>query len=659
MKKKFTIDAFVVAFLAAIGYGFGFSIPFTFDLPIPICLIICIVVGVPIEIIGEKIIFSKFTQEKKYRKYLVCAGFIAFYLLADLVSEVVFDESLFDSLETEVWYVIIICFIGFISSLIIHYYRMVKVKRKYGAGEEGFYFSPKEKKRIEKLNKKNEEIIGKYDKSLAVKTRTGIYVGKKNNGIISFYGIPYAKAPVGELRWKAPEPLDDSEKVFEAKYYGPSAIQVNYEGNLLKAHNQSEDCLYINIHTSKISSNEKKPVIVYFHGGDFTFGGSANPVWETHNLVKDEPDIVTVSFNYRLGILGYINFSEIEGGENYPDSCNLGILDQIAALEWIKDNIALFGGDPEQITVMGDGAGGISIGLLSICERAKGLFQNAVILSGNLLLIEPDERKAKALASKLLEETESTSMDDLLKLDENMLLDLTQKLSEYFTTPQKDNRLFNSNILEAYKNGMINDVKMILCTSKDNSNVYSASVGRGSYEIFINEAIQKFLRLQKPEAAEKLKEILDDETKRVGKLMAEMKFANVLFEQGGTMMIAKHLCKANHSPNVLFWDANPVIKALGTGDFSISCAILGNDDAAILYGSVVDEQIQKILRKFVLKFIHGEELKLFKNEIEGTKKVVWNSYPDVLLVKEKEVTKVSSEEAFADALDIMRKAGLV
>ncbi len=659
MKKKFTIDAFVVAFLAAIGYGFGFSVPFTFDLPIPVCLIICIVVGVPIEIIGEKIIFSKFTQEKKYRKYLVCAGFIAFYLLADLVSEVVFDESLFDSLETEVWYVIIICFIGFISSLIIHYYRMVKVKRKYGAGEEGFYFNPKEKKRIEKLNKKNQEIIGKYDNSLAVETRTGIYVGKKDNGVISFYGIPYAKAPVGELRWKAPEPLDDSEKVFEAKYYGPSAIQVNYEGNPLKAHNQSEDCLYINIHTSKISPKGKKPVIVYFHGGDFTYGGSANPIWETHNFVKEEPGIVTVSFNYRLGILGYINFSEIEGGENYPDSCNLGILDQIAALEWIKDNIALFGGDPEQITVMGDGAGGISIGFLSTCERAKGLFQNAVILSGNLLLIEPDERKAKMLASKLLEESKLTSMDDLLKLDESKLSDLTQKLSGYLTTPQKDGRLFNSNILEAYKNGMINDVKMILCTSEDNSNVYSASVGRGSYEIFINETIQRFLYSQKPEVAEKLKKLLDDETKRVGKLKAEIRFANTLFEQGGTVILAKSLCEAKHCPNVLFWETDPVIKALGTGDFSISCTILGNNDAAISYGSIINEDIQKILRKLILKFMHGEELKLYKNEIEGAKKIVWNAYPDVLVVKEKEVTEVSSEEAFADAIDVMKKVGLI
>lgn len=122
--------------------------------------------------------------------------------------------------------------------------------------------------------------------------------------------------------------MPESEEVFEAKHFGASAIQVDYDGSILKHYRQSEDCLTLNICIESKRTAHKKPVIVFFHHGDFTYGGSADPLLHGDDFIKIYPDIVGVSFNYRLGIFGFIDFSEIPGGEDYPDALNLGTVDK-------------------------------------------------------------------------------------------------------------------------------------------------------------------------------------------------------------------------------------------------------------------------------------------------------------------------------------------
>lgn len=153
-------------------------------------------------------------------------------------------------------YVIIIPVFGFIVNILIRFYRIWKIKRLYGDGSEGYVFNFK-KRDIEELNKQNHPILGSYDANLAVKTRTGIYVGEKYKDTISYLGIPYAQPPVGSMRWKAPNPLPPSENVYEAKHLGASAIQVELKGAILKNHRQSEDCLYLNICVG-IEKDEKR-----------------------------------------------------------------------------------------------------------------------------------------------------------------------------------------------------------------------------------------------------------------------------------------------------------------------------------------------------------------------------------------------------------------
>ena len=654
MKKWFTIDAFIVAFIAAVGYGFGYSIPAAFGLSAGLSLVICLAVGILIEMVAEEIMFSRFTQEKSFRKLLVFSAFIILFLICHFISMKLLGSSLFENLEEEFGYVILFSVGGFLISSVKLYYRTVKIRKKYGDGEEGFRFDADEKAYISELNQTNAEIKGEYDQSLAVKTRTGIYVGEKYKDVISFNGIPYAKPPVGDLRWKAPEKLPDSDKVFEAKHYGPSAIQVNYKGNPLSMHQQSEDCLYLNVWTANIEPKEKNPVVVYFHGGDFTYGGVADPLWEMWSFVKKHPDVVAVSFNYRLGLLGFIDFSAVSGGEEYPDAANLGLLDQIAALEWVKENIASFGGDPERITVMGDGAGGVSIGLLSSCARVKGLFRKAILFSGIPRCAQIGGNYSTKIASELLKATGASNMDDLLAIEESTLSTLTQDLQSFMAPPKCDGKLIPADIYEAYKNGIAKDIQFILSAAEDTASAYSASVGRGLSEDLFAYYIEMICKHQKPEMSEKLKKLIADETKRIGKAKAEARFLNLFLDHIGMVQLSEALQSGGCSVRNMYWNVDAVIKDLGISDVNIVSTVLGNQEAANSYGSVVNDSVRDVLQALIVKVILDEAPELYNNEVDGVSAIKWSQYPDILAIGKKEIRLQSVEDALSDAMELIQ-----
>ena len=653
MRKWIIPDEYFCAILSAMGYGFGYSIPYIFGVPGWICLIICFACGLSLEQLAIKIIYSRYTQEKQSRKLIIFAAFILFFLIGNFISISIFKESLVGNLIEEFGYVLLFEVAGFAISLIRHHYRVKKVKAKYGDGEEGFRFDAEDKAYVESLNRKNAEITGEYDDTVAVKTRTGVYVGEKEKGVLSFYGIPYAKAPVGALRWKAPEILPDSDKVFEAKHFGPSSIQVKYEGNYLSTHHQSEDCLYLNVCTADIAPDEKKPVVVYFYGGDFSFGGAADPLWEIWNFVKGHPDVVAVSFNYRLGLLGFIDFSEIPGGEAFPDTANLGLLDQIAALEWVKGNIAAFGGDPEQITVMGDGAGGISISLLAVCTRAKGLFKKAVIFSGNPKTAQIGGEYSAVLASELLKTADATDMDTLLTLTESELCSLTQKLKAYIATPKCDGKLIPADVFEAYKNGAAKDIQFILAASGDNASAYSASIGRGFSENLFAQTVEAVLHQQKPTTAEKLNRLITDETERIGKAKAEAHFLNLWLDHIGLLQLSEALQSGGGTVRTLFWDVDAVIKNLGISSVNLVSAVLSNLEAAADYGSVINDSVRKVLQTLIAKAILDEAPALYPNEVDGIDAIRWETFPSILVFSKNKIQLQTVEDTLKDAKELL------
>lgn len=207
-------------------------------------------------------------------------------------------------------------------------------------------------------------------KDYIVKTNSGSIKGYERNGLTEYLGIPYAKPPVGELRLKRAVP-NSWEGVFDAKEYGPESVQ--YADGAACG---SEDCLTLNVKAPVGAKN--LPVMVYIHGGGYNTGSASTPLYAGDAFAKK--DIVYISIQYRLSVWGFYDFSVYEEGKDFDSNC--GVSDMILAMQWIHENIAAFGGDPNRVTISGESAGGTSMLLLMAAPKAKGTFQQVIMSSG-------------------------------------------------------------------------------------------------------------------------------------------------------------------------------------------------------------------------------------------------------------------------------------
>ena len=233
-----------------------------------------------------------------------------------------------------------------------------------------------------------------------VKIEDGLLQGTLENGVMVYRGIPYAAPPVGKLRWRAPCPPVPWKGVRKADKFSanPMQVMVNELGPWTKEYQPqgavSEDCLYLNVWTTAKSSKEKYPVLMYIPGGAFTGGSGDVPVYNGEHLAKE--GLVVVTINYRVGVFGFLALPELTKESEHHFSGNYGLLDQVAALEWIRKNISAFGGDPNKVTIMGQSAGAASVNYLTASPLAKGLFIRAIAESGTNARIGPGESLALA-----------------------------------------------------------------------------------------------------------------------------------------------------------------------------------------------------------------------------------------------------------------------
>jgi len=216
---------------------------------------------------------------------------------------------------------------------------------------------------------------------VVVPTRHGDLVGAWHDGIARFAGVPFAAPPVGDLRFRPPAPPEPWQGERDASSFSPISPQNPSLMDALfggESETWSEDCLYLNVWTPAPGARAGRPVMVWIHGGGFEMGSGSSPLYHGESFARD--GVVLVSINYRLGAVGFLELGDLDPAE--AGSGNVGLLDQVAALEWVRDNIAAFGGDPDNVTIFGESAGAMSVSLLLSMPTARGLFHKAIAESG-------------------------------------------------------------------------------------------------------------------------------------------------------------------------------------------------------------------------------------------------------------------------------------
>ena len=257
-----------------------------------------------------------------------------------------------------------------------------------------------------------------------VKCNNGSFIGDESEDLIIWRGIPYATQPIGNLRWKKALPAADHDGIYEARRYG--SIPLGPDNDSEGRAKFGEDCLILNIYCNKTCDDTKKPVMAWIHGGGFVTESTAQPLYDLSNITKLYSDVLFVSIEYRLGFMGFMNFEKVPGGENYKEAGNLGLLDQLEALRWIRKNIAGFGGDPDNVTIFGESAGSASCTFLPLIEGSEGLFRRIIAQSANVAYCDTMEH-GMHVTENFLHAAGCETMDDLLQLTTEELLEATGK----------------------------------------------------------------------------------------------------------------------------------------------------------------------------------------------------------------------------------------
>jgi para-nitrobenzyl esterase len=363
---------------------------------------------------------------------------------------------------------------------------------------------------------------------LFVTTAQGQVYGPVQGDIASFKGIPYAAPPIGDLRWRPPQPAASRSEILLAGDYGPPCLQPPMP-DTPQRETASEDCLTINIFRPFEVENPL-PVMVWFHGGAFADGAGGDPLTDGSRLAQE--GVVVVTFNYRLGPLGWLT-PPLPSHETADLDANLGMLDQIAALRWVAENIGAFGGDSGNVTLFGDTAGATSVAMLMASEAAAGLFQKAIIQSGKLR--EPARSPAEMEAighaffrilfripgveedwSRLRE----VSAEQLLAAETTLLDDPLVGFS-----PMLDGNMVKESIAVAFKAGHERHIPLIIGTNEDETAGFPEVSRRSNIDLSIDSEIDLALA---NETMDRLKQLYpeagSDRRKLAAKLFTDRSF---------------------------------------------------------------------------------------------------------------------------------------
>ncbi len=325
-----------------------------------------------------------------------------------------------------------------------------------------------------------------------VLTDCGLIQGVFENGLTVYKGIPFAAPPVGELRWKAPQPVSKWEGVRQTTTFAPGPPQ----GQNL-SFGKSENCLYLNVWTPAKTAEDRIPVLVWIHGGGFSAGAASEQLFNGEKLAKK--GVVLVCIAYRLGQLGFLAHPELSAESPNHVSGNYGLLDMVAGLQWIQNNIAALGGDPKKVTIFGESAGGIAVSMLCASPLAKGLFSGAICESGGSFG-PASSRTASGENMKPLKDAEQSGIEFLknigaTSIDELRMMDvdkLTGRTGMGMAWPNIDGYVIPDDQFKLYEAGKYNDVPVLIGYNSDEGASFSRSRTPEEYITAVKNRYGKF-----------------------------------------------------------------------------------------------------------------------------------------------------------------------
>jgi len=500
---------------------------------------------------------------------------------------------------------------------------------------------------------------GNYDKSLAVKCVNGTFVGQKKENVISYKGIPFVgQQPIGNLRWKAPVDVTPDSGIYEACYYGKSPVQA--PGDPASLYPMGEDCLYLNIWRSD-DATPKKPVIVWIYGGGFEVGGTTDPQYDCHNLVTENPDVVFVTITYRVSFFGFFHLSHLSDGKDYQDAPNLGLMDQMMALKWIHENIAAFGGDPGNVTIWGESAGGASTTFLPLIKGSHQYFKRVITQSGAPGQTRSPEQ-AITCTDKVMEALGCKTVADLKKVSAEKLAEVWTDLYGFYqklgirTFPERDGRYLPLNTWEAYANGAAKDIEFLQGCNKDEMNTFLGVIGEDVWNAWAEGRL-----------AEKLTQLTDKEKELVESYCRDIEgpryeatvrlFSQIMFI-APQIRLSEEQTKAGGKSYTYYYSVESALPMIKSGHASELSVVFNHPELNDFTGRAYDETFCKTMRRMWVQFAKTGNPSLTAEQSPDGKAKEWPLYDlenkqvmvldehDIHPAKESEVKIVDWERSY-------------
>ena len=393
---------------------------------------------------------------------------------------------------------------------------------------------------------------GNYDRSLGVKCINGTFVGKKTGNIIAYKGIPFVgKQPVGNLRWKAPVDVTPDDGVYEAYYFGKAPCQVGSPGQMGGLYPQGEDCLHLNIWKADEKGTQKKPVMVWIHGGAYELGATPEPREEGTSFVQENPDIILVSIEYRLNALGFLRLSHLPDGADYPDAQNLGLMDQLAAL-----------GSP------------------AFCRSTE---------------------QSIWCTNTLMEELGCKTVADLMKTDVDKIVQAASKvLSMPITAPERDGKFLPKEVFDAYEKGAAKDLDIMQGCTKDECSYFVAGFGAENFMPWAEnchaEKLAQFTEEERKLAESYIKDLPGEDYDKLSHFMDQYWFNAPLIRT------AENQVKGGGKTYVYYFRVESSIPMMKSGHAIELSELFNHAEETLVTGRQFDKTFSRTMRKMWVQF---------------------------------------------------------